>query len=304
MNGTVTVDVGDCGVAKFVCTNAIAAGVVTVNAWPLLATPPTVTATLPVVAPVGTETTTLVADQLDGVAVVPLNLTVLVPCVDPKFDPAIVTTVPTGPLIGVRLLMVGAVLVTVNAFALLATPPTVTTTFPVVAPVGTGTTTLVADQLDGVAVVPLKVTVLEPFVDPKFAPAIVTAVPTAPLPGVRLVMLGAALAVTVNVWALLAAPPTVTTTFPVVAPEGTGTTIVLADQLEGAAAVPLNATVLVPSVDPKFEPAIVTEVPTAPVAGVRLAMLGTTTGGGLAEPAARNAASCMTQLPVDTGAVA
>ncbi len=51
----------------------------------------------------------LVADQLVGVAVVPLNVTVLVPCVAPKFAPVIVTEVPTGPLAGVRLVIVGAV---------------------------------------------------------------------------------------------------------------------------------------------------------------------------------------------------
>ena len=50
----------------------------------------------------------LVADQLVGVAAVPLNLTVLVPCVAPKLVPAIVTAVPTGPLAGVRLVSVGA----------------------------------------------------------------------------------------------------------------------------------------------------------------------------------------------------
>src|SRR5215470_16448334 len=146
--------------------------VVTVNAWPLLATPPTVTTTFPVVAPEGTGTMMLVADQLVGVAVTPLNVTLLVPFVEPKFDPAIVTTVPTAPLVGDRLVRLGAagVLVTVNVRPLLATPPTVTTTFPVVAPDGTGATMLVADQLVGVAAVPLKVRLLVPFVEPKFEP--------------------------------------------------------------------------------------------------------------------------------------
>jgi hypothetical protein len=51
----------------------------TVNSIPLLGTPPTVTTTSPVVAPVGTDTTMLVALQLVGVAVVPLNLIVLDP---------------------------------------------------------------------------------------------------------------------------------------------------------------------------------------------------------------------------------
>lgn len=51
----------------------------TVKFTPLLATPPTVTTTLPVVAPVGAGATILVVLQLVGVAVLPLNLTVLVP---------------------------------------------------------------------------------------------------------------------------------------------------------------------------------------------------------------------------------
>src|SRR5580765_2608556 len=209
-------------------------GVPTVNVWPLLATPLTVTTTPPVVAPTGTGTTMPVADQDVGVAIVPLNVTVLVPLVDPKFDPAIVTEVPTGPLAGVRLVTAGAVPVTVNVFALLK-PPTVTTTFPVVAPTGTGATMLVADQLVGAAVAPLNVTVLAPWVDPKFDPAIVTVVPTAPLAGERLVMLGAAALVIVNAMALLAMPPTVTTKFPVAAPAGMGTLMLAEDQLTGDA---------------------------------------------------------------------
>jgi hypothetical protein len=75
--------------------------------------------------------------------------------------------------------------------SLLATPPTVTTTGPVVAPVGTGTAMEPAFQLVGVATVPLNRTVLVPCVAPKFAPAIVTAVATAPEAGDRPVMLGA-----------------------------------------------------------------------------------------------------------------
>jgi hypothetical protein len=93
-------------------------------------------------------------------------------------------------------------LVTVNSIPLLATPPTVTTTLPVVAPVGTGTAMLAALQFVGVAAVPLKVTVLVPWVVPKFAPAIVTEVPTGPELGVRLVIEGAAAAVSVKVTAV------------------------------------------------------------------------------------------------------
>src|SRR3989441_8430805 len=78
---------------------------------PLLATPPTVTTTLPVVAPAGTGTTMLVAAHVVGVAVVPLKVTVLVPLVAPKFVPVIVTGVATGPLVGAWLVMLGAVVV-------------------------------------------------------------------------------------------------------------------------------------------------------------------------------------------------
>src|SRR2546430_16446591 len=149
---------------------------------------------LPVVAPAGTGATMLVAPQLVGVATVPLNFTVLVPCVAPKFVPAIVTDVPMIPDVGLRLVMLGAGTVTVKLTPLLATPPTVTTTFPVVAPLGTGATILVALQLVGVAAVPLNVTVLVPCVIPKFAPVIVTDMPTNPDVGFRLAMLGAGVA--------------------------------------------------------------------------------------------------------------
>jgi hypothetical protein len=117
-----------------------------------------------------------------------LKVTVLGPCVDPKFVPVIATDAPTGADVVERLVMTG---VSVKFTLLLDTPPTVTTTFPVVAPLGTGTVILVPVQLVGVAATPLNVTVLVPCVDPKFVPAIVTDVPTSPKVGFRLVMLGA-----------------------------------------------------------------------------------------------------------------
>ena len=63
---------------------------VTVKGAALLTRPPTVTTTLPEVAPFGTGTTMLVSLQFAGVATVPLNVTVLVPCVAPKAVPAMV----------------------------------------------------------------------------------------------------------------------------------------------------------------------------------------------------------------------
>src|ERR1700674_3830241 len=82
-----------------------AGGADTVNVTPALACPPTVTTTGPVVAPAGTVTPMLVAVQLVVAAAVPLNVTV--PDA-PKFVPAIVTGVSTGPLFGVRLVITGA----------------------------------------------------------------------------------------------------------------------------------------------------------------------------------------------------
>src|SRR6266404_1176839 len=213
--------------------------------------------------------------QLVGVATVPLNLPVLLPCVAPKFAPVIVTEAPTSPDVGFRLAMLGAgAAETVKFTPLLARPPTVTTTVPVVAPAGTSAAMLVALQLVGVAAVPLNLTVLLPCVAPKFAPVIVTEAPANPDVGFRLAMLGAGTAETVKFTPLLARPPTVTTTVPVVAPAGTSAAMPVALQLVGIAAVPLNLTVLLPCVAPKFVPVIVTEAPASPDAGFTLVMLG------------------------------
>jgi hypothetical protein len=153
-----------------------------------------------------------------------------------------VTGVATVPEVGESPLIAGGGRVTVKVTPLLAWPLTVTTTGPVVAVAGTGTAILVALQLVGVAVVPLKVTVLVPWVAPNVVPAMVTDVPVAPEVGVRLFIFG----VTVKVTPLLAWPLTVTTTGPVVALAGTGRAILVALQLVGVAVVPLKVTVLVP----------------------------------------------------------
>jgi hypothetical protein len=112
----------------------VVAAPVTVKFIPLLATAATVTMTAPVVAPAGTGTTMLVAFQLVGVATVPLKVTVLLPCVDPKLEPLIVTEVPTGPDVGERLLMAGLVravmMIAVLDFMLLLLLVSGTTLFP------------------------------------------------------------------------------------------------------------------------------------------------------------------------------
>ena len=55
-----------------------------------------------------------------------------------KFVPVIVTLVPAGPLVGVKLVIVGALALTVKLVALVAVPAgVVTLSGPVVAPAGT-----------------------------------------------------------------------------------------------------------------------------------------------------------------------
>ncbi len=189
----------------------------TLKDTPPLARPPTTTTTFPVVAPLGTGTEMLVPLQLVGVAVVPLNEIVLAPCVAPKLDPLIVTDAPVTAGFGAIPLILGW---TPNANAP-ASPDTVTTMLPLADPLGTGTTMVVVFQLVGVAVTPLNVIVLAPWLDPKFWPVTVMAVPTVPEPGLTLVMIGA----TAKLTPLLLWPAMVTTMLPVVAPTGTGTTI-------------------------------------------------------------------------------
>jgi len=192
----------------------------TVNVTPLLFNPPAVTTTEPVVAPTGTGTRMFVSLQLIGVATVPLNVMVLVPCGEPNPDPVMLIVVFAGPEFGDRLLMFGAA-VRVKVTPALDWPPTVTTTGPVVAPVGTGATILVLLQLVGVAAVLLNLTVLLPWLAPKFDPVIVIDVPARPESGARLLTTGTGELGTVKATPLLAIPPTVTITFPLVAVDGT-----------------------------------------------------------------------------------
>lgn len=75
-------------------------GSVTSKITPLLATPLTVTIMFPVIAPTGTDAVMVVLLQLAGVAAIPLNVIVLLPCELPKLAPLMVMSVPTTPLAG------------------------------------------------------------------------------------------------------------------------------------------------------------------------------------------------------------
>lgn len=95
-----------------------------------------------------------------------------------------------------------------------------------------------------VAFVPLKLTEPDPWIDPKLFPAIITEAPITPDAGERLVMLG--VETTVKIDPLLFTPLTYTSTFPVVAPGGTITVMLVAFQFITAAFPPLNVAVLLP----------------------------------------------------------
>lgn len=83
------------------------------------------------------------------------------PTVGPKFVPVMTTLVPIGPEAGVTLIIAGGG-VTVKETGLLCTPPTVTTTFPLVAPAGTVTSKLFGVQFAADIAAPFRVTVLAP----------------------------------------------------------------------------------------------------------------------------------------------
>src|SRR6266571_3373018 len=112
-------------------------GVVTVKLLALVAVPPGVVTLIdPLVAPVGTVARICVLESTVKLATaVPLKATAVAPL---KLFPLIVTVVPTGPLIGLKELIVGGEAVTVKLLALVAVPAGVVTLIdPLVAPVGT-----------------------------------------------------------------------------------------------------------------------------------------------------------------------
>ena len=147
-----------------------------------------VTVILPVVAPVGTTAVIRPSFATLKLADVPLNRTLLAPV---KWLPLMVTDVPTAPLDGEKLLIVGTVPpVTVKFGPLVAVPDAVVTVIlPVVAPAGTVDITWVFETKLNVADVPLNFTPLTPV---KLVPLMVTAVPGAPLDGEKLLIVGMA----------------------------------------------------------------------------------------------------------------
>src|SRR6266480_2050674 len=132
----------------------------TVKLAALLAVPPGVVTLIgPLVAPAGTVAVIAVAEFTVKLALTLLNSTAVAPL---KLVPLIVTLVPTGPLLGVKLEIVGG-LMTVKLAALLAVPPGVVTLIgPLVAPAGTVVVIAVAELTVKLALVPLNSTAEAP----------------------------------------------------------------------------------------------------------------------------------------------
>jgi hypothetical protein len=156
------------------------------------------------------------------------------------------------------------------------TPPTVTTTGPVVAPGGTGARIVSDPQLVGEAGTPLNVTLPAVGIVPKLKPLMVTLVPTGPVVGLSPVIVGPL--GTVNRTALLtpAGLYVVTTTGPVVTPVGAVvdsggaiTWMTFGVQFNTCADMPLKVTDEFDcAYDPKLLPTILTNVPGSPAEGV------------------------------------
>jgi len=171
-------------------------------------------------------------------------------------------------LVGEIVIATAETVVTVKSVTEVAVPPgVVTEIFPVVAPLGTAAVIWVALITENVAAAPLNATAVAPV---RFVPLIVTAVPTGPDVGEKLVTVGAT--VTVKLVADVAVPPGVVTEIgPVAAPAGTVAVIWVALITENVAALPLNATAVAPV---RFVPLIVTAVPIGPDVGEKLVTVG------------------------------
>ena len=186
-----------------------------------------------------------------------------------KTVPVMVISLPTGPLAGVKLVIVGLGMVTVKFAALVAEPcDVVTVILPVVAPAGTVAFTDVAETgVIVVAALPLNVMLVAPV---RNVPAMATTVPAGPLVGVKLVTVGGV--VTVYVAVLIAVPAGATIVIlPEVAPAGTVALTEVAEvTVNVVAAFPLNLTAVAPV---RLVPVITTAVPTGPLTGVKLVIV-------------------------------
>ena len=127
-----------------------------------------------------------------------MKVTMLAPV---KLVPVIATEVPTGPVLGLKLVMAGAESTTKLPDEAPVPPDVVTPIVPVVEPLATTAVIVVALVTEKLAAAfPPNVTAVAPV---RFAPVIVTEVPATPEAGAKLATVGAG----VTGWGVEAVPP-------------------------------------------------------------------------------------------------
>src|SRR5439155_699354 len=187
-----------------------------------------------------------------------------------RFVPVIVTVVPTGPLAGVKAVMVGG-LMTVNVSALIPVPSVVVTLIFPVSDVAWIVATIDVGVADVTAPGPLPNFTIGVAVPTwRLKPLIVTVLPVTPVPGVKSVIFG----VTLKATGLVPVPSgLVSCTRPVTAPAGTAAwTDVAVTIVAGTVWLRLNVTSVTV---PRLRPMIVTTVPTGPLSGASVVIFGT-----------------------------
>lgn len=142
-------------------------------------------------AEAGTRAATCVADTKVVARAVPLKLTTVLLIKPVPLTVRVKPPLPAIAVLGVRLVMVGAVFgtITVKEAALVTVPPAVVTAMaPDEAPAGTMKVMVVAfTTVKPVMAAPFRVTAVAPV---KLVPVIVTKSPACPLVGVKLAMVG------------------------------------------------------------------------------------------------------------------
>jgi hypothetical protein len=253
---------------------------------------------------VGTVAVICVAEfTVKLVAATLLKLTAVAPV---KPVPVIVTTVPTGPDVGVKDVIVAQVAATMKSAVLVAAgaTPVSTLTFPVVAPEGTDAVIWVALPTEAArAAVVLNVTA--PALSEasrRFVPVMLTAVPTGPHVGVKEVIVGAQVPglATMKSAALITVPPPppelVSSILPVATVAGASARIRVAETTVKFAAFtvpPLNSTSSTTGLS-KFVPVMVTTQPAGPLVGVNDVMVGASANAGDSRPSTSRAAATPT----------
>jgi hypothetical protein len=225
---------------------------------------------LPVVAPIGTVVVILVTVEAVTVAATPLKVKMLSSGKVLKFEPLMITVAPTAPFPGLKLAIEGVGETLKLDPVAIVIPFTVIDIGPETAPAGT--LVAILDVVDVLTEANVPLNEIEGVVM-KFVPVIVTAVPTAPLAGLKPVTVG--VGNTVKLVALeIVTPLTVTEILPVVAPTGTLAVMLLVVDAVTVADVLLNFTTLLAGVVLKFVPEIMTVALTAPLEGLKPVMVG------------------------------